>query len=173
MLRHDLPPSACELSNCSPPIFDFRHHFWLCTLFLCPSSSARWRQTSSFSFSRRRRRNQISNQKAFSSLARSLTHSLHRFLKSPASVTDPVAADVWQISSGASNAMQGVYFVIGYEKEPSPLSHLRRVSPMAPRPLNFCAFHMRSACSTFQSGRGDRWRRRAQFVSAACFEKSS
>ena len=106
-------------------------------------------------------------------LARSLTHSLHRFLKSPASVTDPVAADVWQISSGASNAMQGVYFVIGYEKEPSPLSHLRRVSPMAPRPLNFCAFHMRSACSTFQSGRGDRWRRRAQFVSAACFEKSS
>ena len=49
----------------------------------------------------------------------------------------------------------------------------------APRPLHFCAFHMRSACSTFQSGasrKGDRWThgrsrsQRVQLVSAACFE---
>ena len=63
---------ACELSNCSPPIFDFRHHFWLCNRH---HPRARSRQTSSSSsFSR----NQISNQKAFSSLTYSLNPTLSK-----------------------------------------------------------------------------------------------
>ena len=58
-------PFARELSNCSPPIFDFRHHFWLCNRHPCARRDGDKHPPPS---PRRRRRNQISNQKAFSSL---------------------------------------------------------------------------------------------------------
>ena len=112
MRWHDrLAPPARELSNCSPPIFDFRHHFWLCIRHHPRVDRDKHPPPIKFRIKRHS--------------AHSPTRSIRRFLKSPASVTDTeVSADVWQnIKWSGMNAMQGVYFVIGYEKEPSRRVH--------------------------------------------------